>query len=455
VPKRVGDATYAHASALADLSSAQQAQVRRAAQALPPRFRWSLVRVRPGEVMFARTTSFASDPHPALLASVLVRGGRASQPRQYASDNPPIYHRKEQMLSARHPSHASFAALTQAEDQAGLLSRPDIGRKQSWERLLAKQGYEITGHRLHQKRGSRALDLDAIIAQVLEEPVVVPRQGAALELWVEPYAGMASAARALHTVERLRPLITYQGGKHRYGGSILGALGLSRGAGARRYWLNDAGPSARVLAALVSSELRDQVLTKLAAIEPGERSWRWLASAPVPTDRVTFVAVWLALQAGSPLGKPVMVEDGWWKTHGYATLSPSARRKGFRYRMNPAALAKKLRRMEHALADWPIVTTTGPAIEMPVPAQVDGPTVVFLDPPYVGRTGYLRKQTRQNVETIARRWHDAGATVIVSESEPVHLGRGEDHVSLIGDDARPRPGQKYEWLTILRSRQHR
>ena len=304
-------------------------------------------------------------------------------------------------------------------------------------------------------RGSRGqLDLRLIIAQVTGKapPQSRPQGAPVIDLWVEPYAGLASVARALHTTERLRPLTTYQGGKHRYAGSILSVLGLSRGGGAARYWLNDAGPSAIVIEALTTPQIRERVLEILAAIEPGEPSWRRLAARPVPGDPAVFAAVWLALQSGSPLGKPIIVMGDRWKTHGYATLSPAARRKGFRYRMNPPALAKKLRRMEASLAAWPVKTTTGMAINMPVPERVSGPTVAFLDPPYVGRTGYLKKQTRANVETVAKRWHDAGATVVISESVQIPFGRGETYVSLVGDDARPRPGQKWEWLTVLPGR---
>lgn len=169
MPKRVGLATYVHRSAIADLKPAQRRRLQAAARRLHKMHRrdWTVARVRPLDVMFAATTSFDTDPHPEMRWSIRVEHGASSTPTTYAADNPPIYHRKEQMLRTTHPRYAQFAALTAAEDQAGLLGRPEIGRRRNWERLLASHRLTIEGHKLVSKRGSRAVvDLDALIAQV-------------------------------------------------------------------------------------------------------------------------------------------------------------------------------------------------------------------------------------------------------------------------------------------------
>lgn len=185
MPKRVGNATYVHKLAVDELPYRDRNRVW-AAETLVPDFVYSVVRVRPKDVMFGRTTSF-HDPHPELLESVLVHTDtrKADPPRLYNPDNPPIYHRKEQMLPPLLGAgpHPHFATLTAAEEAAGLLGRPDIGTKKSWERVLAQEGYAVVDHELRRrlpakKGGSRAVDLDAILGRMLTEPQSVVTQDA-------------------------------------------------------------------------------------------------------------------------------------------------------------------------------------------------------------------------------------------------------------------------------------
>ena len=46
-------------------------------------------------------------------------------------------------------------------------------------------------------------------------------------------------------------------------------------------------------------------------------------------------------------------------------------------------------------------------------------TVVYIDPPYKNTTGYGHKLPREEVVLLARRWAEAGATVAISEAEPI------------------------------------
>jgi len=58
-------------------------------------------------------------------------------------------HRKEQFLPPDHPRRVEFAALTAAEEAAGLYhDTTTIGFKLNWERLLAQKGLAIAGHHL-------------------------------------------------------------------------------------------------------------------------------------------------------------------------------------------------------------------------------------------------------------------------------------------------------------------
>ena len=53
------------------------------------------------------------------------------------------------------------------------------------------------------------------------------------------------------------------------------------------------------------------------------------------------------------------------------------------------------------------------------PADLPHGTVVFIDPPYVGTTGYGNDLPREDVVSMARRWAEAGARVYISEAEPI------------------------------------
>lgn len=46
-------------------------------------------------------------------------------------------------------------------------------------------------------------------------------------------------------------------------------------------------------------------------------------------------------------------------------------------------------------------------------------TVAYMDPPYVNTTGYAHDLPRAEVVALARRWAAAGATVAISEAEPI------------------------------------
>jgi len=154
VPKRIGNVLWVHRSAVPGLNEDDRSLVQDAAGWLEPSFRraWSVVRIRAKDVMFGITTPFETDPHPALLQSVLVTlrpfGKRnVSEVREHGA-NPPVYHRKEQFVDVHHPLYETFARLTRQEEAAGLLGRPDIGRKRSWERVLADAGCALRGHDL-------------------------------------------------------------------------------------------------------------------------------------------------------------------------------------------------------------------------------------------------------------------------------------------------------------------
>lgn len=106
------------------------------------------------QVSFLIYPTFDRDPHPPLHGSLIARLPqlRISYKDFTHSENPPILHRKETFVPDNYPGRDKFARLTRQEERAGLLNRPNIGRRRDWDQLLAHGGYLLRGHRLTQTR---------------------------------------------------------------------------------------------------------------------------------------------------------------------------------------------------------------------------------------------------------------------------------------------------------------
>ena len=65
---------------------------------------------------------FLSEAHPALRHAITIdlATGKARHTDYADNANPPILHRKESLVSPKHPMRAEFAALTRVEEAAGL-----------------------------------------------------------------------------------------------------------------------------------------------------------------------------------------------------------------------------------------------------------------------------------------------------------------------------------------------
>jgi hypothetical protein len=105
---------------------------------------------------------------------------------------------------------------------------------------------------------------------------------------------------------------------------------------------------------------------------------------------------------------------------------------------------------------------TLPAAITPDAREVDpGPclppgTVAYMDPPYVGTTGYASDLPRADVVALAQRWAAAGATVCISEAEPIPelVAEGWWKVRIDGErvgQKRTFSKQQAEWLTLNRA----
>ena len=187
------------------------------------------------------------------------------------------------------------------------------------------------------------------------------------------------------------------------------------------------------------------------------------------------VAKWLWLQARTCNSVPVFVEDGKWcmcekrtsarrhiaQTHepsGVSGAKPIVQRNsgapGNWGMQNPETLAARSEVCHQVLARQPVVLSTADVASVK-PGELPAETVVYMDPPYQGCTGYGADLPREQVLSVARLWAEAGATVCVSEAEPLAdlVAEGWHAVEITGcrvGQKRTFSKQKREWLTLNR-----
>lgn len=106
--------------------------------------------------------------------------------------------------------------------------------------------------------------------------------------------------------------------------------------------------------------------------------------------------------------------------------------------VNPETISERIEAIDLAFAQVEVDVHHGYAAWVP-PEE----SFCYLDPPYVGATGYGWDSPRAEVLEIAERWAAAGAVVAISEAVPIELD-GWHHLELT------RPGGKPEWLTLSR-----
>lgn len=153
--KRLPGAVYLHADILAGIDPLLKKLVEQLAAEHDPEAKHNLVKfhlVHP-KVSLLSYPDFDEDAHPGLDSSIAVDllTGRVKQTSYRKSANPPILHRKETFLAADDPRRAIFEALTEAEEEAGLLvANRTIGFRENWKRLLSEKGVEIRDHTLVQ-----------------------------------------------------------------------------------------------------------------------------------------------------------------------------------------------------------------------------------------------------------------------------------------------------------------
>jgi DNA phosphorothioation-associated putative methyltransferase len=153
VGKVLPDAVYIHESALRSCTTPVQDFVTEISRELPEGVTWNVLKVsrRDCKVSFLHYPGFFEEDFPELnwaLSLDLVRG--KVRPLDYtSSDNPPLLHRKELLLSPDDPHRTKFEAITQRAEDAGLYEETKkIGFRKQWTRVLSQNGFAIRDGRL-------------------------------------------------------------------------------------------------------------------------------------------------------------------------------------------------------------------------------------------------------------------------------------------------------------------
>ena len=152
--KRVNNALYFHRDSIGRVPAALAALIDTlaAAYAIPPEFNLLKFRLDELKVSFLLYPEFFGLAHPALREAVTIdlATGKSRATDYSRQANPPVLHRKETFLPADHEFAPTFAALTTAEEAAGLLRayRVDWFLAELGASFLRKKGRRIDGHTL-------------------------------------------------------------------------------------------------------------------------------------------------------------------------------------------------------------------------------------------------------------------------------------------------------------------
>jgi len=227
-----------------------------------------------------------------------------------------------------------------------------------------------------------------------------------IDLFVEGCSGLAAMSLRLADPNG-KPPVTRMGNKAGYSNAILDILGLAPGSGAKRWLLCDPDPGIRTLL----NAYRDPEIRSATA--EVFRSW---------TEEEPFL-LWRRLKDQGPLRPdppdPMEVARYVW-TQGQSFCGTG---QGFAPARSKTTVSNYAKRIDslptlEGLRVSPDLRLVDPGevfAELPSNARV----VLYLDPPYVETSGYGHELSRAEVVRVALRWASYGATVVISEAEPL------------------------------------
>lgn len=253
-----------------------------------------------------------------------------------------------------------------------------------------------------------------------------------------------SSALTMYLLGAKRSLVSYQGNKWKHRRWLVGLFeGLGFHGPPSDVLLVDPGPWGRTMEAVLDPAIRAEVVTILdgmIARDPRE-VWDSLHFAPVPEGLPQFAAEHLFIQRLSFIGKHLAIRERTWRPSGF----DAANAYGFPRSASgfgpvpPTGPVLRARLSEMALVEARCQVVNGDARGIEPFAAA-----VYIDPPYSGSEGYATGLPRADVVDMALRWHSAGATVVVSEAEPIA------ELIDVGWQARKLPDAKMRGVNVIR-----
>jgi DNA phosphorothioation-associated putative methyltransferase len=166
--KRLPEAIYLFRPAENQVPEGLWRTIRRAEIAAAAGSDWNIIKLHVDgcSITFLQYPGFDTEPHPSLARATKInlKTGSVVHTDYSKRANPPILHRKESFLPPDDPRVAEFAALTRAEEEAGLYREPStIGLQIQWTTLLRRLGYAYQGHQLiRRNEGPGPIQPDAV-----------------------------------------------------------------------------------------------------------------------------------------------------------------------------------------------------------------------------------------------------------------------------------------------------
>ena len=270
-------------------------------------------------------------------------------------------------------------------------------------------------------------------------------------LFVELCAGTAAVSVRLHHQQGTPP-VSRQGAKQGYADAILRVLGLRPGQRALRYLWAEADLGAQLL---LHSYAQPQLAAGAAqqvrawATEDPRELWARLRElGPLQLEPPTAgeLARWARLATSNRL---INLCPRTWRNTGKGGST-----------FGGAEFCTPARKLATALQATPRVqpATVVPAVAPPTDPLPAG-AVVYMDPPYRETSPYAHHLPRAEVVQVALAWAAAGATVAISEAEPLaellELGWHQQEITWCKrGHRRTFSRQQREFLTMNRQPRH-
>ena len=125
---------------------------------------WNIIKFykRDFKITFLNYPGFEEESYPALHSSytIDILKNKVRKADYSTSDNPPILHRKETLITENYPLYKAFKEITLEGEKIGLYKNSrNIGFQKSWNRLISNRGYYLDeSGRLHPKCNGTALN---------------------------------------------------------------------------------------------------------------------------------------------------------------------------------------------------------------------------------------------------------------------------------------------------------